>query len=126
TPSPPTSTVTSRSAASHPRPKPTWSARASRKNGPAKPSNPLLTPRLRAPDPPPAEPMPVDLLATCWTHAGDAMPVAGRHLSPLDLRARAEAVAAAGFTGIGFTINDLEAAKPTYGLPQVKRICEDL
>ena len=64
--------------------------------------------------------------ATCWTHAGDAMPVAGRHLSPLDLRARAEAVAAAGFTGIGFTIDDLEAAKATYGLPQVRRICDDL
>jgi sugar phosphate isomerase/epimerase len=72
------------------------------------------------------EPMPTELLATCWTHAGDAVPVAGRHLSPFDLRARAEAVAAAGFTGIGFTINDLEAAKATYGWSQVKRICDDL
>jgi sugar phosphate isomerase/epimerase len=70
--------------------------------------------------------MPVELLATCWTHAGDAVPVPGRHLSPLDLRARAEAVAAAGFTGIGFTINDLEAANATHGLAQVKRICDDL
>ena len=70
--------------------------------------------------------MPIELLATCWTHAGDAVPVAGRHLSPLDLRVRAKAAAAAGFTGIGFTINDLEAAKDTYGLPQVKRICDDL
>lgn len=68
----------------------------------------------------------VELLATCWTHAGDALPVAGRHLSPLDLRVRAEAVAAAGFTGIGFTIDDLEAAQATYGLPQVKQICDDL
>ena len=70
--------------------------------------------------------MPVELLATCWTHAGDAVPVAGRHLSPLDLRVRAEAAAAAGFTGIGFTIDDLEAASPTYTVPQVKRICDDL
>jgi sugar phosphate isomerase/epimerase len=70
--------------------------------------------------------MSLELLATCWTHAGDAVPVAGRHLSPLDLRTRAEAVAAAGFTGIGFTINDLEAAKSTYDLPQVKRMCDDL
>jgi len=44
----------------------------------------------------------------------------------LDLRTRAEAVAAAGFTGIGFTITDLEAATATYSLPQVKRICDDL
>lgn len=70
--------------------------------------------------------MPTELLATCWTHAGDALPVAGRHLSPLDLRARADAVAAAGFTGIGFTIDDLEAARATYTLPQVKQICDDL
>ena len=70
--------------------------------------------------------MPLELLATCWTHAGDALPVPGRHLSPLDLRARVEAVAAAGFTGIGFTIDDLEAAQATYDLPQVKQICDDL
>lgn len=75
---------------------------------------------------PEVQPTPVELLATCWTHAGDAVPVPGRHLSPLDLRFRAEAVAAAGFTGIGFTIDDIEAAQATYGLPQVKRICEDL
>ena len=70
--------------------------------------------------------MPTELLATCWTHAGDAIPVAGRQLSPLDLRARAEAVAGAGFTGIGFTIDDLDAARATYDLPDVRRICEDL
>lgn len=70
--------------------------------------------------------MRTELLATCWTHAGDAMPVGGRHLSPVDLRVRAEAVAAAGFTGIGFTIGDLEAARATYGLPQVRQICDDL
>ena len=70
--------------------------------------------------------MPTELLATCWTHAGNATPVAGRHLSPQDLAARAEAVAAAGFTGIGFTIDDLEAAGATYRLPQIARICDDL
>lgn len=70
--------------------------------------------------------MPTKLLATCWTHTGDALPMPGRHLSPLDLRARAEAVAAAGFTGIGFTIDDLGAAEVTYDLPDSRRICEDL
>jgi len=70
--------------------------------------------------------MPTELLATCWTHTGDALPVRGRHLSPLDLRVRAEAVAAAGFTGIGFTIDDLEAAQATHGLADVRRICDDL
>ena len=70
--------------------------------------------------------MATELLATCWTHAGDAVPVPGHHLSPLDLRARAEAVAAAGFAGIGFTIDDLEAARATYSLSDVRRICDDL
>lgn len=35
-------------------------------------------------------------------------------------------MAAAGFTGLGFTIHDLAAAAPTYPLADVKRICEDL
>lgn len=65
-----------------------------------------------------------DLLATCWTHTGDAKPVPGAHLSPVDLRVRAEAAAAAGFTGIGFTIDDLDAA--AYGLDDVRGICDDL
>jgi sugar phosphate isomerase/epimerase len=68
--------------------------------------------------------MPVELLATCWTHAGDALPVSGRHLSPLDVRCRAEAAAVAGFAGIGFTIDDLDAS--TYSYAEVKRICDDL
>ena len=69
--------------------------------------------------------MSVELLATCWTHAGDAAPVSGRELKPEDLRTRAEAVAAA-HTGIGFTIRDLDAAEASYGLPDVRRICDDL
>lgn len=70
--------------------------------------------------------MRTELLATCWTHTGNALPVAGRHLSPVDLRTRAEAVAAAGFTGVGFTIGDLEMATAGHGFRDVKRICDDL
>ena len=70
--------------------------------------------------------MTVELLATCWTHAGDAAPLPGARLSPLDVRTRAEAVAAAGFTGIGLTIDDLSAAGPAYALPDIRRICDDL
>ncbi len=70
--------------------------------------------------------MTTELLATCWSHTGDAWPVRGHHLSPVDLRTRAEAVAGAGFTGIGFTIDDLEAAATIYDLREVKRICDDL
>jgi sugar phosphate isomerase/epimerase len=70
--------------------------------------------------------MSVELVATCWTHAGDALPVPGHHLSPVDLPTRAEAASAAGFTGIGFTIDDLAAAEATCGLSQVRQMCDDL
>lgn len=65
----------------------------------------------------------VELLATCWTHSG-ALPLPGEHLSPLDLRMRAEAVARAGFTGIGVTIADLDAA--TLPLAEFARLLDDL
>ena len=65
-----------------------------------------------------------ELLATCWTHAGDSLPIAGRDLSPYDVRTRAEAVTRAGFTGIGFTIEDLRAS--SLSLADIKGICEDL
>ncbi len=67
--------------------------------------------------------VPVELLATCWTHAG-ALPLPGEHLSPYDLRMRAEAVARAGFTGIGVTIGDLAAA--TLPLAEFAVLLDDL
>ena len=47
------------------------------------------------------------LLATCWTTAGDAVPLPGRHLSPLRLDHRIAAAADAGFTAFGFLDHDL-------------------
>lgn len=65
-----------------------------------------------------------ELLATCWTHAGDSLPIPGRDLSPFDVRTRAEAVARTGFTGIGFTIEDLRVSslKPA----EIRLLCDDL
>lgn len=65
-----------------------------------------------------------DLLATCWTHAGDSLPVPGRDLSPFDVRGRAEATARAGFTGIGFTIEDLRVS--SLSLAEIASLCADL
>jgi sugar phosphate isomerase/epimerase len=70
--------------------------------------------------------MSAELLATCWTHAGDASPEPGRDLSPLSLRTRAEAAAAAGFTGIGFLMSDLAVARDELGYPAVRRMFDDL
>jgi sugar phosphate isomerase/epimerase len=49
----------------------------------------------------------IDLIAACWTTAGDAVPLDGRQDSPLSLPERISAAAAAGFTGFGVVHNDL-------------------
>jgi sugar phosphate isomerase/epimerase len=67
-----------------------------------------------------------DLLATCWTHAGDAFPVPGHDLSPLPLRERAEAVARAGYVGIGFTIEDLLMARQDQSYAEIRTMLDDL
>lgn len=48
-----------------------------------------------------------DLIATCWTIAGDFIPSAGRAACPLPLEERIGAAAAAGYTGIGLWHGDL-------------------
>lgn len=52
--------------------------------------------------------MPDDLLATCWTSAGDVDPTADGARSPIDPVQRVAAVAGAGFAGIDFLLADLE------------------
>lgn len=47
------------------------------------------------------------LLATCWTTAGDAVPLPGRHTSPIPLRERIEAASRAGFAAFGILDFDL-------------------
>ena len=48
-----------------------------------------------------------DLIATCWTIAGDFLPGAGRTACPLPIEERIDAAAAAGYTGIGLWHGDL-------------------
>lgn len=56
------------------------------------------------------------LIATCWTHAGDAFPESGDERSPFDIRDRVRAVAEAGWSGLGFVHADLVEARRTIGL----------
>lgn len=65
------------------------------------------------------------LLATCWTTAGDAVPGSGDERSPLGLRARAEAAAAAGFQGFGLVYADLVEAEREHGLAGIRSLFED-
>lgn len=66
-----------------------------------------------------------DLLATCWTTAGDALPLPGRDVSPLPLRSRVDAAAAAGFTGFGLMHADLAAFLETSDLETLRLLFDD-
>jgi len=55
------------------------------------------------------------LVATCWTSAGDVRPLDEPEVSPFSASERVRAVAAAGFTGIGFAHDDLVAVRDGAG-----------
>jgi sugar phosphate isomerase/epimerase len=65
------------------------------------------------------------LLATCWTSAGDAAPGRGDEVSPVPLRERIEACAAAGWTGFGLLHADLELALEHLDLAELRTMFED-
>ncbi|HEV7975332.1 sugar phosphate isomerase/epimerase [Amycolatopsis sp.] len=60
-----------------------------------------------------------DLLATCWTSAGDVMPARTGDRSPIGIERRIKAVAAAGYRGFGLSHADLVAARDEIGLPRL-------
>lgn len=66
-----------------------------------------------------------ELMATCWSSAGDAASDRADLRSPLSLRTRVEAAAAAGFTGFGLLSDDLPAAVAEYGLPGIRTLLAD-
>jgi hypothetical protein len=65
------------------------------------------------------------LLASCWTSAGDVMPARGPDHSPLPIRTRIEAVAAAGYVGFGLTRQDLVRARDSIGLGTLATMLRD-
>ena len=68
---------------------------------------------------------PEELMATCWSSAGDAASDRADLRSPLSLRRRVEAAAAAGSTGFGLLSDDLPAAIAEYGLPDIRTLLDD-
>jgi sugar phosphate isomerase/epimerase len=66
-----------------------------------------------------------ELLATCWTTAGDAASDRTDLRSPLPLRERIEAASAAGFRGFGLLSDDLPAAVAAYGLSGIRAMLAD-
>jgi sugar phosphate isomerase/epimerase len=66
-----------------------------------------------------------ELLATCWTTAGDAAPSRENWRSPVPLRERIEVAAAAGFTGFGVLAVDLAVAEREHGLAGIRAMLAD-
>lgn len=63
-----------------------------------------------------------ELLATCWTSAGDVMPTRTGDRSPIGIERRIEAVAAAGYRGFGISHADLVVARNEIGLPRLAEL----
>jgi sugar phosphate isomerase/epimerase len=61
-----------------------------------------------------------DLIATCWTSAGDVTPMAPSEQSPHDVLERVRAVADTGWSGIGIGYHDLKHVDETIGFSAVR------
>lgn len=66
-----------------------------------------------------------DLLASCWTWAGDVGPGDQDQRSPVPLPERIEALAASGWRGVGIQHADLVELRDTIGLPRLREQLED-
>lgn len=67
----------------------------------------------------------VELLGSYWTIAGAAYPHTDREYSPFDFKDRVEALAGAGFKGMGIWHADLEHILQTRSLREMKQILDD-
>lgn len=66
-----------------------------------------------------------DLVASCWTWAGNAKPARGDERSPIDFAERVAAVAATGWHGVGIVHADVVAVRDSIGLPTARRMLAD-
>ena len=68
---------------------------------------------------------PDELMATCWSSAGDAASDRVDLRSPLALRRRIEAASSAGYRGFGLLSDDLPAAVAEYGMSGIRSLLSD-
>jgi sugar phosphate isomerase/epimerase len=66
-----------------------------------------------------------NILATCWTWAGDAAPARGDETSPVPIARRIQAVADSGWTGVNLVHADLAKIRDDIGLPKLKTMLDD-
>lgn len=66
-----------------------------------------------------------DLVASCWTWAGDAKPALADERSPIPFGERVASVAETGFSGVGLVHADVVELRDTMGLKAAHRILDD-
>jgi|RhiMetdeSRZDD1v2_1073273.scaffolds.fasta_scaffold71698_2 sugar phosphate isomerase/epimerase len=66
-----------------------------------------------------------ELVASCWTSAGDALPLQNPETSPVPITDRLDAMASTGWSGFGLAHDDLAAARSTLGFPALRRLMDD-
>jgi sugar phosphate isomerase/epimerase len=67
-----------------------------------------------------------DLIASCWTSAGNVAPLFDSELSPHTAIERVTAAAGAGFKGYGLAADDLRAVDDTLGFGALKDLSREL
>ncbi|WP_236735163.1 sugar phosphate isomerase/epimerase family protein [Mycolicibacterium peregrinum] len=65
------------------------------------------------------------LVATAWTSAGAASPMAGPAVSPVPITERVAAVADAGFVGLGLIADDLAVIRESIGFKALRDLIAD-
>jgi sugar phosphate isomerase/epimerase len=67
---------------------------------------------------------PVELIATCWTSAGNVRPGRTSGVSPVGIHERITAIAASGYQGVGLGWDDLREIESTLGFTALRDLIE--
>ncbi|MFC9353974.1 sugar phosphate isomerase/epimerase family protein [Arthrobacter sp. NPDC057013] len=66
-----------------------------------------------------------ELVASCWTSAGNAAPLQNPETSPVPIAERLGAIASTGWSGFGLAHDDLAEARATPGFPALRGLIDD-
>lgn len=66
-----------------------------------------------------------ELVASCWTSAGNVAPLQNPETSPVPIADRIEAIASTGWSGFGLAHDDLAAARSTLGFQALRGLIDD-
>ncbi|SEI97724.1 Sugar phosphate isomerase/epimerase [Arthrobacter sp. yr096] len=64
------------------------------------------------------------LIASCWTSAGNVAPLSKPENSPVPIEERVDAIATTGWAGLGLAHDDLLTIRDTIGFPELRRISD--